>query len=183
MKTKRTLTIAAGLAALAVLITVGILRGSRQVNAQDEVGPTNSVRASFGSIGITSGQTLRVSVANTNMPGDPNLPPGPSRVVITFRDMNGNLVRDYAKGEVIRRAVDLERGDTAVIDVNYDLLPPGPTRAQVRPVVVVTPPPISEAGQEPIRPESAVTTVEVINSANGRTQFGIYASGGYEKTR
>lgn len=180
-KTKRTLTIAAVLVALAALMTLGILRGSRQVQAQDEVAPPNTVRVSFGTIGITSGQTLRVTVANTNMPNDPNWPPGPIRVVMTLRDMNGILVRDYRTGEVIRKAVDLERGDAAFLDVDYERLPPSPIRAQLRPVVVVTPPPITEAGQEAIPPESAVTTVEVINNSNGRTQFGIYASGGFEK--
>jgi len=42
------------------------------------------------------------SVANTIMPIDVNLPPGPTRVVMTFRFMNGNLVRDYKTGDVIR---------------------------------------------------------------------------------
>jgi hypothetical protein len=115
------------------------------------------------------------------MPNDPNLPPGPTRVVMTFRYMNGDLVRWYRTGEVIRKAVDLERGDAAFLDLDYDLLPPGPSRAQIRPVVVVQPPPITAAGQDAIRHESAVTTVEVINNSNGRTQFGIYASGGFEK--
>lgn len=173
MKSKSIFAVAAGLG-LTLLLTVVALRQPRLVKAQTEIGPTASDRVSFGTVGITSGQTLRISVANTILPNDANLPPGPTRVVMTFRYPNGNLIRDPKTGEVIRKVVDLERGDAAFLDVNYDLLPPGPSRLQIRPVVLVTPPQITEAGQDAIGSDSAVATVEVINNANGRSQFAVF---------
>jgi len=157
---------------LAVVATVAAFRQPRVVKAQEEILPPD-LRFSFGSVGITSGQTLRVSVANTILPNDGNLPPGPTRVVMSFRFMNGNLVRD-AKGEVVRKVVDLERGETAVLDLDYDRLPPSPIRAQIRPVLLVTPPPVSDPSQKATPPDGTVPTVEVINNANGRSQFALF---------
>jgi hypothetical protein len=172
MRHKKTMIATA--AALSLLTALWILRQTQPVLAQYDVPPPMPNRIAFGLIGITSGLTLRVSVANTVMPNDPNLPPGPIRVVMSFRYMNGNLVRNYKTGEVIRRAVDLERGDGAFLDVDYADLPPGPSRAQIRPVVVVLPPSPIDETQIAIPPDSAVPTVEVINNANGRSQFAVF---------
>jgi hypothetical protein len=175
MKSKTTFAVSAALG-LTLILTVAAFRQSTQVKAQDEIGGATDYRVSFGTIGITSGQTLRVSVANTIMPGDPDLPPGPTRVVMTFRYPNGNLVRDNKSGDVIRKVVDLERGETAFLDVDYDRLPPSPIRLQIRPVIRVTPPPITEAGQNATPPDGTMPTVEVINSANGRSQFAVFTN-------
>jgi hypothetical protein len=175
MKSKSIFAVAAALG-LTLILIVAALRQSTEVRAQDEIGPPTDYRVSFGTIGITSGQTLRVSLANTIMPGDPNLPPGPTRVVMTFRYPNGSLVREYKTGDVIRKIVDLERGEAAFLDVDYNRLPPGPIRLQIRPVIRVTPPPITEAGQSATPPDGTLPSVEVINNANGRSQFAVFTN-------
>jgi hypothetical protein len=55
--------------------------------------------------------------------------------------------------------------------MNFSELPPGPTRAQLRALIIETPP---FAGCGP-PPPYTVQTVEVINSANGRTVFALSA--------
>lgn len=52
MKTKRTLTMATVLVALAALLTLGIFHGTRRAQAQD-VSPPTPDRISFGMVGIT----------------------------------------------------------------------------------------------------------------------------------
>lgn len=173
MKNKPTIAVAAIAAAFAAIMTLAIFRSTQTVRAQDQQPlPTND-RISFGMVGITSGQTLRVNVANSIMPNDVSLPPGPSRVVMSFRYGNGNAVRDSRTGQVVRRIVELERGNSAFLDLDYDQLPPGPVRAQIRPVVVVQQPlPVGDMNAIPY--DSAVPSVEVINNANGRTQFAVF---------
>ena len=171
MRNKRTLIIAGAIVALAILAAVGIFRSAPRTKAQDQLPPPVPDRISFGMVGITSGQTVRVSVANTIMPNDANLPPGPTRVVLTFRFLNGNLVRN-ARGDVIRKALDLERGDATFLDLNYDELPPGPVRLQLRAVIVAIPPPTNDT--PPPVGDRIASTVEVINNANGRTQFAVF---------
>lgn len=69
MKTKRTLTIATVLVAFAALMTLGVFRGTRPVKAQtDELPPPVHDRISFGMVGITQGQTIRINVVNTVPP-------------------------------------------------------------------------------------------------------------------
>ena len=171
MRTKTKLAIAVSVTAAALLITIITIQPTATVQAQGDTNQSMSQRASFPMVGITAGQTLRMTVANTIMPNDMNLPPGPVRVVITFRAMNGQLLRNRS-GDLIRRAVDLERGDATFIDLDYDALPPGPVRSQVRPVVVVTPPPVHDTNAYP--DDAIVSSGEVISNANGRTQFLVF---------
>ena len=173
MKAKRIITITGLIVAMAVVATFGIFKQTQPVKAQ--ASPPEPERISFGLVGITSGQTIRVSVANTVMPNDVGFPPGPSRVVITVRGMNGQFIRNR-NGDVIRRSVDVERGDTTFIDIDYDQLPPGPTRAQLRPVIVVWPPGPTDEEQPPPIGESIAATVDVINNANGRSAFVMFTS-------
>ena len=156
----------------AAITGVIILKPTQSTSAQVDVAPPVPDRISFGTVGITSGQTLRMSVSNTIMPNDVNLPPGPSRVTLFFRLPNGSLARDGRTGEPIRRVVDLERGNTTFIDLDYDRLPPGPSRAQIRAVAIVQPPPVNDTNAIP--KDSIVSTVEVINNANARTQFAVF---------
>ncbi len=174
MKNKRTLTIAAIAAALAILAAFGIFRNTTPVKAQDQQPPPINDRISFGMVGITAGQTIRINVTDIQIPppiGD--LPPGPYRVVMAFRGMNGQLVRDR-NGDVVRRAVDLERGDSTFLDLDFDQWPPGPIRVQLRPVVTVQQPPNPETNELPPIGDRIASTVEVINNANGRTQFAVF---------
>jgi hypothetical protein len=169
MKTKRTLTIATLLVALAALMTLGILRGTRHVQAQD-IAPPVPDRISFGMVGITQGQTLRVNVSNVVATNDSGYPPGPSRVAIIVVNSHGDPFR-HRDGSLVRRVVMLERGESAFLDLNADDIqwPPGPTRLQLRAILHVQPPP--EDGIPPPVGNRIVTSVEVFNNANGRTVF------------
>jgi len=166
MKTKRTLTIATALVALAALMTLGVFRGMGKVQAQDQQPPISD-RISFGMIGITEGQTVRVNVSNSIGPNDSRFPPGPTRVVIRFLNSAGRPVTNR-RGEVIRQVVELQRGESTFLDINFSELPPGPIRAQLRAVITEEPPPIGESNPFPPGPIT-VQSVEVINNANART--------------
>lgn len=181
MKTKRTLIIAAVFVALTSLLTLGIFRGTREVKAQADP-PPGADRISFGMVGITAGQTMRVTVSDILTPNDTGWPPGPTRVVLNFRIANGQLVRNR-NGEVIRRAVDLERGDSTFLDVDFaDQPPPTGDRLQLRAVIVAQPPPNPDSNvQPPPVGERLAITVEVINNANGRTVFAMSKDPGYRR--
>jgi hypothetical protein len=177
MKNKRTLTIAAVIVALAIIAAFGIFRSTTPVKAQDQIPPPVPDRISFGMVGITSGQTVRVSVSNTIMPNDANLPPGPTRVILNFRLPNGQLLRNRS-GEVIRKAVDLERGDSVFLDVDFGALPPPVNdRIHLRAVIVALPPPVGDSTEQPPPiGELIASTVEVINNRDGRTQFAVFTN-------
>ncbi len=161
------------IAALVVIAALcADLRVEQRTQAQN-VSPSIGNRISFGLVGITAGQTMRISVVNTLMPNDANLPPDPCRVVLNFRNSSGQLVRNR-NGEVIRKVVDLERGESTFLDLNFDGIPPPISdRLQLRAVVVVLPPPVPDRNQLP--PDPCIVTVEVINNVNGRTAFAIAA--------
>ena len=169
MKTKRTLTIATVLVALTMLTTLSVLQRTRKVQAQDQEPPPVGERISFGLIGITEGQTVRVNVSNIIAPNDVSFPPGPIRVVIRFLNSAGRPITDR-RGEVIRQTVELQRGESTSFDLGFGEFPPGPIRAQFRVLVTEVPPPTNDTNPLPPGPVT-VQTVEVINNANGRTVF------------
>jgi hypothetical protein len=176
MKYKRTIIIAVAVVGLTVIAIFGISRLTGNVKAQDQIPPPVPERISFAVVGITSGQTVRVSVSHTIMPNDVNLPPGPVRVVLNFRLPNGQLARNRS-GEVIRKAVDLERGQTTFLDLDYDALPPSPIRLQLRAVIVAQPPPVNDSGEQaPPVGDRIVSSVEIINNRDGRTQFVVFTN-------
>ena len=170
MRTKRTLMIAATLVAVFAFTAFGIFRETRRVHAQSDEPPPGADRISFGMVGITQGQTVRLSVVNA-IPYDSAFPPGPSRVALTFLDAEGRRFRNR-EGSIIRRAVDLQPGRATFLDLNADDIqwPPGPTRIQLRAVVIVVPPPTGDSNEQPPPVgERIVPSVEVFNNANGRT--------------
>ena len=169
MKTKRMLTIVAMLVALTALLTLGIIRGTRPVKAQSEQPPPNPDRISFGMVGITQGQTIRLSVVNTVPPPTGDSQSQIYRVVMTFLDAEGHRLRNR-DGSVIRRVVNLESGRAAFLDLNADDIqwPPGPSRLQVRAMVNVTPPDGTGEDPPPVG-DRLVPSVEIFNNANGRT--------------
>ncbi len=118
----------------------------------------------YGMVGITEGQIIRINVVNTNEP-DSNLPPDPCRVVLNFRDANGELFRN-SDGQPVRRTVLLPAGQSTFLDLNGDVFARG-GRIQLRPVARVQQP--DGAGTFP--PDPCIPTVEVIANASGRTQF------------
>ena len=171
MKTKRRTVTSLAMVALTALVSLGIFRGEPRAHAQDQLPPPTGDRISFGMVGITQGQTARISVANVIAQNDSNYPPGPSRVAIIVVNSNGNPFRNR-DGSPVRKVAMLERGDSTFLDLNADEYPPGPTRIQLRAVVTVLPPPNPESNVFPPGP-STVQTVEVITNATGRTVFAL----------
>jgi hypothetical protein len=104
MKTKRTLTIAAIVVALAALFTISAVRGTRIARAQDKIPPPTPDRISFAMVGITQGQTIRLNVANISDAVCPC-----NRVVLTFLDAEGRRFR-HRDGTIIHRVVELGPG-------------------------------------------------------------------------
>ena len=167
MRRKSTLTITSISLALVAITSLGVFRSTtRSVQAQDAE-PQTLDRYSFGMVGLTQGQTLRVNVSNVIANNDPNFPPGPSRVAIIVVNSRGEVLRTR-DGSLVRKVELLERGDSTFLDFNTDDIqwPPGPTRLQVRGVVNAWPPGPSNVA---IPYDSAVPSVEVFNNANNRT--------------
>jgi hypothetical protein len=127
-------------------------------------------QASFGMVGITFGQTVRLNIVNLVQPSDTTLPPGVCRVVLSFRDVNGRPFTD-ANGQVVRREVSLQSGEAAFLDLNGDLFAPPSTngvgRLQMRPFARVVSEPRSPAGNFP--PDPCRATMEVFDNTTGRT--------------
>jgi len=154
------------LAALAALVTLGVFGAPRSAQAQDQTPPPVGDRISFGMVGITRGQTVRLSVASIS---DAVCPCG--RVLLNFRDAEGRLLRSR-DGSVIHRALELGPGRAASLDFDADeiQLPPGPVRLQLRAVVTVIPPDVGDSDEiPPDIGDRIVPSVEVFNNATGRT--------------
>ena len=165
MKTKRTLTIATIIIALAILATFGIFRNTQPAQAQEV--PPQAERISFGMVGITRGQTARINVTNISLAICPCI-----RVVLNWAKPNGQLLRNR-DGEIIRRSIELPPGESTFLDVDFgEVPPPVPDRLQLRAIITVLPPPV---GDMPPPISMMPMTVEVINNSNGRTEFALSA--------
>ena len=125
--------------ALVALLASGAIWELRRVRAAIDI----NLRAAFGMVGITHGQTMRLNVVNLTPPpdNDRQIPP-PCRVVLSFRDAAGQPIRN-SDGQVIRREVSLQSGESAFLDLNGDMFG-GPStnadtsmRVQHRPFVRV----------------------------------------------
>jgi len=157
---------------LAGLVSTGAVWQMRQVQAK--VLPTAvESQTSFGTVGFTFGQTMRVSVANT-LPSDSELAP-PCRVLINFRDLSGNLIHNRS-GQVIFRDVLLNPGQASFLDVGFITIAPSPStnvgngRIQIRPVITIaTTPPDPNSPPDP-----CVPVVEVFNELTGKTAFTVF---------
>jgi hypothetical protein len=160
MKNKRTITILTLVVAIGAMAAFGIFRISQKVTAfNPQPDPPG-----YGMVGITDAQTIRINVVNTNEP-DLNLPPDPCRVVLNFRDSEGNLIRN-SDGQPVRRVVLLQAGQSTFLDLNGDVFAGG-GRVQLRPVARVQ----QADGSNNLPPDPCIPTVEVIANASGRTQF------------
>ena len=150
------------------LVTLAIVVGVRRAGAQDQLPPPSPDRISFGMVGITSGQTVRLSVVA--IPYDSALPPGPVRVALTFLDTDGNRFR-HRDGTFIRKVVMLNPNNATSLDLNADelQLPPSPIRLQLRALVTAVPPPTNDSKQPPPVGDRLVSSVEVFNNNNSRT--------------
>ena len=159
---------------LAALLATSAIWEVRRVGA---VTPPEPDRAQFGMVGITPGQTMRLNVVNLTPPpdNDRQYPPDPCRVVLSFRNAQGQPFRN-SDGQIIRRTVELQSGESAFLDLNGDMFG-GPStnadtallRVQLRPFVrvLVTPPePDKQSSSDPCR-----VTGEVFNNITLQTSF------------
>ena len=119
-------------------------------------------------VGITPGQTIRLNVVNVVPPPTDGFPPGPSRVVLTFLNSEGQLFRGR-DGNPVRRVAMLEPGASTFLNLNADQFAGDAARLQLRALVTLVPPPVGELS--PPQPDRIVATVEVVNNANGRTDW------------
>lgn len=131
MKTRNIFTklsIAIALAAIASTVTIWEVR---RVLANPPPEPDRT----FGMVGITRGQTMRLNVVNLSPPPEPDrngAPPDPCRVLLTFRDANGRPFTN-SDGQPIRRVVELQSGQSAFLDLNADMFGGPSTNADVAP--------------------------------------------------
>lgn len=165
MKTKRNLILMTTVVAFALLATFGIVRNFQKVEAfNPQPDPPG-----FGMVGITQGQTVRITVVNTAPAPDPDFPPDPCRVVITFKDSDGAFFRN-GDGNIIRRIALLKGGESTSLDLdgdNFSRTADRTGRIQLRPVVSIQQP----NGNNNIPPDPVIPAAEVFNNGNGRTQF------------
>ncbi|HYV24285.1 MAG TPA: hypothetical protein VE969_03535 [Pyrinomonadaceae bacterium] len=145
----------------------------RRVRATQPPEPDRTV----GMIGVTRGQTARLNIVNLAVAVDGQLPPDPCRVVLTFRNADGRPFTN-SDGQPLRRAVELQAGQSAFLDLNGDLFagPPstnadttGSVRLQLRPFVRVLQAPPDPDHQFP--PDPCRATMEVFDNASGRTSL------------
>jgi hypothetical protein len=162
------------LIALASTVTIWEVRRVRAAAPADP-------ERTFGMVGITPGQTMRLNVVNLiQPPPDPGIngvPPGPCRVLLSFRDAEGQPFTNN-NGDQIQRVVELQTGQSAFLDLNADLFsaPPstnadvasGPLRLQLRPFVRVLPPPDPD---KQLPPGPCRATMEVFDNTSGRTSI------------
>src|SRR5438132_14328496 len=104
MKTRNIFTKLSIAIALVALLASGVIWEIRRVHASGGF----EDQPSFGMVGITRGQTMRLNAVNLIPPPDPGrqIPP-PCRVVLSFRDAAGQPFRNN-DGQVIRREVTLQ---------------------------------------------------------------------------
>ena len=172
MKTRQPSTRFMAIVALAAFAVFGILHNTTSAYAQTRGSQPDAERISFGLVSITSGQSIRVNVVNTQLPNS-LLPPDPCRVVLTFVDVDGNLFRGR-NGQVIRRTVMLDAGKSTSLELNADDFGGiSIVRLQLRAIATIHPPPEPDVSGFP--PDPCVPSIEVLNNANGRTQFVVAA--------
>jgi hypothetical protein len=119
----------------------------------------------FGMFGITREQTLRLNVSDVPA-ANPQTPPDPCRVELTFVDSAGNQLVP-----AVQRTI--APGASTHLDLNgADLFPIGDvaglTRLEVRPVIRFLPN-RAETGRRLLPPGPCVTTIELIDHSNGKT--------------
>ena len=172
MNTRNILTKVSLAIAIPTLLATSAIWEVRRVRASQ---PTDPDRTTFGMVGITRGQTMRLNIVNLVTLSDGQYPPDPCRVVLSFRNAQGQPFRN-SDGQIIRRTVELQAGESAFLDLNGDMFG-GPStnadttlmRVQLRPFVrvLVTPPdPNRQFPTDPCR-----ATGEVFNNTTLQTSF------------
>jgi hypothetical protein len=153
------------LVAIAIFCALPAVRGSALPNCSG----CRNLKFTFGMLGITPGQTARLSVVNALPSGPPQIPVGPpSRVTLMFVDSNGNPFS--IGGAPLHTTVTLLPGQSGFLDLNGDAIPVGPpqipigppNRVQIRAVV---------SDCEGCSRGLIVPTLEVFDNATGRTML------------
>ena len=165
--------------AVATLLATTTIWEVRRVHAMPSGGFEDQART-LGMVGITRGQTMRLNVVNLVTLSDGQYPPDPCRVVLSFRNAQGQAIKN-SDGQIIRRSVELQAGESAFLDLNGDMFggpPPtndtvAPLRVQLRPFVRVLQGPPEPERQYP--PDPCRATMEVFDNASGRTS--LFAAG------
>ena len=159
------------LIAIVALLVIAAACALSRARAQVDTAPVvNDRPALFGIMGITRGQTARITVANlhpnlVNSP-DPDSQATTFNVAMYFLDSDGNPLLN-GDGRPIRRTGMLQAGHSALLQINADsLLSRDQARLTFRPVVIVQLPPTAD-GQLP--PDPCVPVVEVIENTSGKT--------------
>jgi hypothetical protein len=153
---------------LAALLATSAIWEVRRVRAATDI----NVRGFFGMVGITRGQTLRLNVVNLVTVPVGQAPPDPCRVVLSFRNAQGQPFTN-SDGQPIRRTVELQEGESAFLDLNGDQVAGigtnGPGRVQLRPFIRVLQSPGDPDSQLP--PGPCFPTAEVFDNTTLRTSF------------
>src|SRR5437763_4474456 len=113
MNTRKIFTKLSIAIALVALAAAGAVWQIRSVHAVPPPDPDRT----FGILGITPDQTMRLNVVNLSPP-DPNRqsPPDPCRVLLSFRNAAGQPFTNN-DGQPIRRVVELQTGESAFLDL------------------------------------------------------------------
>jgi hypothetical protein len=171
MNTRNILTKVSLALAIATLLATTTIWEVRRVRAAN---PQPDPPGKFGMVGITRGQTLRLNVVNLVTLSEGQVPPDPCRVVLSFRNAQGQPFRN-SDDQPIRRVVELQAGESAFLDLNGDMFggpstnaDTAPLRVQLRPFVRVltAPDPDRQVPPDPCR-----ATGEVFDNTTLQTSF------------
>jgi hypothetical protein len=163
------------LIALVVLLAAGAAVGGARSRKAWAFNPQPEPPGRWGLFGIVADQTARVSVVNTS--GDPGgYPPGPCRVSLAFVDRAGVVLKEarltLRPGQAtsldygFAAPPDPERGDA--IGSTTDGRSRQDLRARIEIADLVDP---GDRQSRLVPPGPCVPTVEVFETATGRTEF------------
>jgi hypothetical protein len=127
------------------------------------------IQPAFGIFGVSHGETVRLNIANLTVRSDGEIPPGPCRALLTFRDGDGRPFTNSV-GQPVRSEITVRPGESAFLDLNADQFIGNSTngfgRLQLRPFVhVLSAPPV------PDLPPPCFPSAEVFDNTPGRTSF------------
>lgn len=144
--------------AIVLALTLTAAVAARPQAGQSGTGLTRNTTPGFGLMTVAEDQNVRVLVVNTS-DAQPDLPPSPCRAFVSFADAAG---QQAGRSDV----ADLLPGESLTVEA---FTSPRAGLARVRPLVAVdadlarlVPPPA-------LPPSPCVATVEVFDTATGRT--------------
>ena len=174
MNYKRTLAITVTASVMTAFTALVILKlGPQKVEAfNPQPDPPG-----FGIFGISESQIMKINVVNTAPAPIADAAAEACRVVMTFVDQNGNVLT-RSDGTVISRVAQLNGWQSISIAVDASNFIRG-GRLQLRPVVKIQ----QADGDGTSPPDPCLPSVEVINSANGNTQFAIQTVPNVQRTQ